>query len=49
MEARDSGKPLNVIYMNISKEFEKIPHKRLLAKLKAKGIREEIMKWMETG
>jgi hypothetical protein len=46
-EAKDSGKSVEVIYLDFSKTFDKVPHKRLMAKLRAKGINEEILRWME--
>ena len=34
----DSGKPVDIIYLDFQKAFDKVPHKRLLNKLKAHGI-----------
>jgi hypothetical protein len=33
--------------LDFSKAYDKVLHKRLLAKLRAKGISEEILKWIE--
>jgi hypothetical protein len=41
-EAKDSGKSVDVIYLDFSKAFDKVPHKRLMAKLRGKGISEEM-------
>ena len=34
----DSGYPVNVLYLDFQKAFDKVPHKRLLLKSKAHGI-----------
>ena len=34
----DEGKPLDVIYLDFSKPFDKVPHKRLLHKIESHGI-----------
>jgi hypothetical protein len=36
-----------LIYLDFSKAFDKVPHKRLLAKLRTKGISEEISRWIK--
>ena len=35
----DEGLPVDVVYLDFQKAFDKIPHQRLLIKLKAHGIR----------
>ena len=35
----DEGKPVDVIYLDFAKAFDKVPHKRLAKKLQAWGIR----------
>ena len=42
----DQGKPVDCIYMDFQKCFDTVPHKRLLHKLKAYGITEEIVLWI---
>ena len=37
-EAIDEDKPLVVIYLDFSKAFDKVPHKRLLHKIESHGI-----------
>ena len=35
----DDGSPVDVVYLDFQKAFDKVPHQRLLLKLKAHGIR----------
>ena len=37
-DAVEHGKPVDVMYLDFQKAFDKVPHQRLLAKLKAYGI-----------
>ena len=39
----DEGSPVDIIYLNLQKAFDKVPRQRLLLKLKAHGIRDGIM------
>ena len=34
----DEGSPVDVLYLDFSKAFDKVPHKRLVNKVKAHGI-----------
>ena len=34
----DVGSPVDIIYLDFQKAFDKVPHQRLLLKLKAHGI-----------
>ena len=43
----DEGEELDVIYMDFMKAFDKVPHKRLLEKLKSYGIQGRLLKWIE--
>ena len=38
---------MDIIYLDFQKAFDKVPHKRLLHKLTAHGIRGELLLWME--
>jgi Reverse transcriptase (RNA-dependent DNA polymerase) len=38
----DSGKPVDIFYLDFSKAFDSVPHERLMVKLKAKGIGGEV-------
>jgi len=43
----DSGYPVDVIYLGFQKAFDKVPHRRLIMKLAALGIRGNILQWIE--
>ena len=43
----DKGSPVDIIYLDFQKTFDKVPHQRLLLKLKAHGIRDGIIDWIE--
>ena len=47
-KAIDEGKPLDVIYMylDFSKAFDKVPHQRLLLKIKAHGVCGNVADWI---
>ena len=40
----DKGHPVDIIYMDFAKAFDKVPHRRLYEKLKAHGIRPKLIK-----
>ena len=42
----DEGLSVDVIYLDFAKAFDKVPHQRLLAKLKAHGIDGEMCGWI---
>ena len=43
----DVGSPVDIIYLDFQKAFDKVPHQRLLLKLKAHGIGDIITDWIE--
>ncbi len=43
----DRGKAVDVIYLDFSKAFDKVPHKKLIEKFRGKGIQGEPLRWME--
>ena len=43
----DQGLPVDVLYLDFSKAFDKVPHQRLISKLRAHGIGPEISMWIE--
>ena len=42
----DEGSP-DIIYLDFRKAFDKVPHQRLLLKLKSHGMGEGIIRWIE--
>ena len=45
-EDLDSGEAVDVIYLDFQKAFDKVPHLRLLAKLKEIGVRGKVLNWV---
>ena len=45
----DQGKSADIFYLDFAKAFDKVPYKRLIQKLKNKGIQGNVLKWIETG
>jgi endonuclease/exonuclease/phosphatase family metal-dependent hydrolase len=43
----DQGYPIDVVYLDFQKAFDKVPHKRLMSKIKALGIIGNIYNWIE--
>ena len=43
----DDGSPVDVGYLDFQKAFDKVPHQRLLLKLKAHGIVNDVINWIE--
>ncbi|CAM5165820.1 unnamed protein product [Natator depressus] len=41
------GNPVNIVYLDFQKAFDKVPHQRLLLKLSCCGIRGKILSWIE--
>ena len=46
-EAFDKGEQLDVTYLDFSKAFDKVPHKRLCMQLKCHGISGKTLDWIE--
>ena len=42
----DEIAPVDIIYLDFQKAFDKVPHQRLLLKLKAHGIGDRITDWI---
>ena len=40
-------KPVDIVYLDFQKAFDKVPHQRLLLKLKARGIGSDVINWIE--
>ena len=43
----DESKAVDIIYLDFQKAFDKVPHKRLLIKLKSHGIQGNVLRWVE--
>ena len=43
----DGGSPVDVIYLDFQKAFDEVPHQGLFLKLKAHGMGNSIIKWIE--
>ena len=43
----DEGSPVDVIYLYFQKAFDKVPHQRLILKLKSHGMENSIINWIE--
>ena len=43
----DEGSPVDVIYLDFQKAFDKVPHQRIILKLKAHGMGNSIINWIE--
>ena len=46
-EMLDNGKSLDVVFFDFAKAFDSVPHRRLLLKLSAYGIRGKLLSWIE--
>lgn len=44
----DNGIPVDVIYLDFAKAFDKVPHQRLTAKLEAHGISGKASHWINS-
>ncbi|XP_057310541.1 uncharacterized protein LOC130648505 [Hydractinia symbiolongicarpus] len=47
-EYQDQGYPVDVVYLDFSKAFDKVSHKRLPKKLLAHGIGENVTNWIDS-
>jgi len=43
----DKGIPVDVIYLDFQKTFDKVPHKRLMEKVRALGMTGKLAGWLE--
>jgi hypothetical protein len=44
----DKGQPVSVLFLDMSRAFDVVPHKRLLDKLELYGIRGNVYRWLES-
>jgi len=42
------GTPVDIFYADFAKAFDKVPHKKLIAKLRSYGINEETVNWIQS-
>ena len=42
----DNRQPVDCVYLDFSKAFDKVPHQRLLVKLKTMGIEGKVLEWI---
>ena len=47
-EALDDGKDVRIVFLDLSKAFDKVWHKGVLYKLKRKGISGNLLKWISS-
>ena len=45
--AMDEGTPVDVVYLDFAKAFDKVPTKRLISKLGAHGVTGRLLSWIE--
>ena len=43
----DEGSAVDVVYLDFSRAFDKVPHGRLLHEVKSHGIQGEVSKWIQ--
>ena len=43
----DEGSPVDIIYLDVQKAFDKVPYQKVLFKLKTHGIGDGIIDWIE--
>ena len=43
----EAGETIDVIYLDFAKAFDKVPHKRLIRKCEALGIKGKLLQWLE--
>ena len=43
----DDGSPVDVIYFDFQKAFDKVPHQRLISKFKSHGMGNSLINWIE--
>ena len=43
----DEGSPVDIIYLDFQKAFDKVPHGRLINKIRETSIDEKVVNWIE--
>ena len=44
---QEAGRPMDVVYLDFSKAFDKVPHRRLMGKFRAHSIDGNVLRWVE--
>jgi ribonuclease P/MRP protein subunit RPP40 len=44
----DKGTAADIFYLDFTKAFDEVPRRRLIEKLKAKGVEETTIKWIDS-
>jgi hypothetical protein len=47
-EATDRGEPMDIVYLDFAKAFDKVPRERLLVKLRAHGVTGRFNRWIRS-
>ena len=47
MDLSDEGHPLDIIFLDFRKAFDRVPHERQLFKIKKMGIQGRLLAWIE--
>ena len=47
-ELLDQGEDIDIIYLDIAKAFDTVPHHRLIVKLQSYGVSDEILNWIKS-
>ena len=42
----DEGKAVDIVYLDFKKAFDKVPHRRLLTKVRACGVAGQVANWI---
>ena len=42
----DEGKAVDIVYLDFKKAFDKVPHRRLLANVRACGVAGQVVNWI---
>ena len=45
--AVDNGEPVDVVYLDFQKAFDKVPHQRLLHQIKVHSVTGNVLAWIE--